>query len=38
MCQDEIMEKFWKLQDSEHAKFVRKQALHKIPECSWIIP
>ena len=30
MHEDAIMEEFWTFQDSEHARFLRMQALHKV--------
>ena len=39
MRRDAIMEGFWILQDSEYARFLRMQAVHKVlnmPEYGWI--
>ena len=41
MCWDAIMKGFWIFQDSEYARFLHMQVLHKllnIPEYGWIIP
>ena len=43
MRQDAIMEEFWIFQDSEYARFLQMEALHKdldtsMSEYSWIMP
>ena len=41
MREDAIMEGFWAFQDSEYARFLHMQALHKVlsmPEYDWMMP
>ena len=41
MRRDAIMEGFWIFENSEYARLLHMQALHKVlimPECGWIMP